>query len=290
MPSSPGADGRMPFREHGGDLLDQPPPHHLFRPPSDPLVQHLPRHGEHHVPRPDRAAGARRLLPVGERVAGEQGDLDGPCRALAPAALEPRVEPPGPAEQLERLEPRRRTRRASACGRGRARARETALPPARGRRGRFPLRRSGAWRGSESSSIHVTASRAKRPALYRVPGSTTSSPWCGDAGALLPGRLGGADVEPAVDLPGIGRDHLERQVRRERERHRGLPHRRRPHDHRDPSVAQSGAPAPLAATGRSWNGRARRAGGRSVAKRRSSSSRISRWSSRCPAFTAARQA
>ena len=67
----PGGVRRIALRQHRGDLLDQTALHHLVRPPRDPLVQHRTGHGEHDVPRVDRAPRAGGLLPVGERPAGE---------------------------------------------------------------------------------------------------------------------------------------------------------------------------------------------------------------------------
>src|SRR6185369_17456212 len=81
----------------------------------------------------------------------------------------------------------------------------------------------------------------------------------GHPGPLLPGRLGGADVEPAVDLAGIGGDDLDRPVLRQRQSDRGLSYRRGPHQHRDPTGGQIAAPAPRVAAARWSSARARRA-------------------------------
>src|SRR5439155_17078416 len=64
------------------------------------------------------------------------------------------------------------------------------------------------------------------------------------ASPLAPGGFGGADVQPTVDLTGIGRDDLQRPVSRERQRDRRLSYRGRPHDDRKVSAGQTGAPAP----------------------------------------------
>ena len=118
MPSSPGRTRRVPFGQHGGDLLDQPALHHLLRPARDPLVQHRPRHGQHDVPGIDRALRSRRRAASGERLTGEQRDLDGAGGALSPAAAKSGIETAGPAHQLERLESARSRRPARAARAG----------------------------------------------------------------------------------------------------------------------------------------------------------------------------
>ena len=162
---------RVAFGEHRGDLLDQPALHHLLGAPRDPLVQHRPGHGQHNVPRVQSRLRARRLLPVGERV-GRVSSATSMARAARcrPPPRKPGSSRAGPAEQLERLEPRgARVERPPPRGIERRLA-ERAPPPARGRRA--PCRRPppAAGRGRGSSASQRTASRAKWPALYRVPG------------------------------------------------------------------------------------------------------------------------
>ena len=53
----------------------------------------------------------------------------------------------------------------------------------------------------------------------------------GDARHLLPGDLGGADVQSAVYLHGIGRDDLRADPPRKLQRERGLAHGRRARQH-----------------------------------------------------------
>src|SRR6185503_8812969 len=74
---------------------------------------------------------------------------------------------------------------------------------------------------------------------------------------LLARRLGGTDVEPTIDLPGIGREDLERPVSGQCKGDGGLAHGGRPDQHRDFTAGQTFAPAPRVAAARSWPGRGR---------------------------------
>ena len=106
MPSSPGAVGRVPLGQHGRHLLDQSAAYHLVGARGDPLVQHRAGSGEYNVPGIDRSPGLGGGLPMRQRVTGEQRDLDRARRPLPAATAKSRIEPAGPAEQLQRLEPR----------------------------------------------------------------------------------------------------------------------------------------------------------------------------------------
>ena len=177
--SSPAVPGRWPSDKHRRDFLDEPAPHHLIGPPPDSRVQHRSRHREHNVPRSNRTSLTRLPLPVRQRATGEERHLDRARRTLASTTPKPGVEPPGPPHQLERLEPRHIGIEPPPARDDRAPARGTALRPARGRTVRCRPRSPASCRSRFTVSIQAAASRAKWPALYRVPGSTTSTPWCG---------------------------------------------------------------------------------------------------------------
>jgi len=132
---------------------------------------------------------------------------------------------------------------------------------------------------------HIVDPRRGRPgkSTGAVPltGLDEVEPVMRDRGAFLPGRLRGPDIEVAIHLSRIGRDHLDRQQGRERYRDRRLPDSRGPDDdgreagtrfrftvHRSPSrswclnpAARIAAPVPPPAAARSSTVRARRAQG-----------------------------
>jgi hypothetical protein len=111
----PGRVRRVPFRQHGRRFLDQSAPHHLLGPPLNPRLKDGARRGEDNVPWLQHALRLGRSLPPRERVAREKGDLDDPRSALASPALVAGIEAPGPAYQIDRLEPGRiRIERAAA--------------------------------------------------------------------------------------------------------------------------------------------------------------------------------
>ena len=147
-------------------LLDQAAPHHLLRPPRDPLVQHRPGHGEHNVPRVDACPRARAAC-----CQCESGCPVSSATSMARAArwrpppAKAGIEPAGPAQQLERLEPGGAGVERAAPAPGRAPARGTVPRPAPGCRARCRPPPPAAGRGRGSSASQPSASRAKCPAL-----------------------------------------------------------------------------------------------------------------------------
>ena len=230
-------------------------------------------HGSTRAPRPGR------LLPVGQRLAGEQRHLDRARGALAPAAPEAGVEPAGPAEQLERLQPGGECVERAAPGRIQRRLAKQPLgerphvEPGAAHDDRHPSRA----RISAEPPLGVPREVARAVARARDPPGRARG---GDPGPLLPGRLGGADVEPAIDLAGVGRD----RPRAASASPAPAPPRSSPPPSAPPGPAPYRRPNRRSSSSRGSCTIVERpctsCGGSSVANRRSSSSRISRWSSR----------
>jgi len=240
----------------GHDRLDAATmtPHRALRAGIALLAADVEREAAEVAAREQAATDAR------QRVTDLQRDLDGARGALPSAAPEPRVEPAGPAEQLERLEARRVRVQRTPTRRVERRFMEQAL-------GKGADVESGAAHHHGKPPAGADVRDPPRRIAREVAGAVARArldqvdPVVGHPRPLLPRGLGGPDVEPAVDLPRIGGDDLERPVRRESEGDRGLPDRRGPDQYRHLSAGQIVAPVPRGGVVRWWPARARRAAG-----------------------------
>src|SRR5690349_13016573 len=221
-------------------------------------MEYVARQGELNVPRPNRTRLPGHLLPVGERVPGEERDLDRARRPLPAAPREPRVEPTRPADQGTRLQPIRPvTQRLTPLGI------EVGL-----------LEESVAQRPDvEPGPADDDRRPPGAPHVLDPPGGVSREPAgavtladgdeidaeMGDTPKDVRLRLGGADIQTAVHLARVGRDHREREMRGESHGERGFPRRRGSHDHHGScrvSSDQSVAPPRPREAARWWAARA----------------------------------
>ena len=175
----------------------------------DPLVEHRPRDADADL---DGAGVEVPLLRQrrAERPAGELDDLEGADHPAAVARQDPRG---GLRVGLGSRSCSAAARRAASSSSSRPRTRRRCRGTRTGRAPRgctAPSRRPAPGprpgRGSRRRPRGPAPGTA-RPSRARCT-SSRSSRWCGNAAALLGRQLGGADVHAAVDLHGVGVDHL----------------------------------------------------------------------------------
>ena len=247
-----------PLGQHRGGLFNHAASDHLLGARGNPLMEHRPWRSEYHVPGSDGALGLPFPLPVAQRPSGEQCHFYRACRALPPATLKRGIE-------TERV--------PHEVG-----DRQSASPALH----RLPGLRVHGWLDEEAihegahiepgSSHHDRhlASRAYRldpsRGLLGEETGAVAMPWFRDIDPVMrhtgegsPGRLGRANVEPAIDLARVGGDDLERPVRGQREGDRRLADARGSDDDGSSSAGQTGAPAPRGGAVPCWRVRARRA-------------------------------
>ena len=227
-------------------------------------MQDLTRHGELNVPGPERSAFTGLPLPPRQGMSRQQGDLDRARGTLPAAAQKRRIEPSRPPREvgaLERFRPatelltpfrieRRLTKQSLGEGADvQPRPAHDDRLAAGGSRFRNPARGIA---GEPSCAVTLSGSHQVQAAMR-------------DAGPRRALGLGRADVETAIHLASVRRDHRDGGEGGERDRDGSFANAGGAYENGcrgwglGTRCGQSGVPTPLWATVPSRDGRARRA-------------------------------